>query len=104
MAADSIARAPGLFKFSRAMLSPSSSDLSSASGISHQVKPSRAVLLLWIFWGLLVLRVGIAVVRGESFQGDLALPALGLFVSSAVLGSRVYARIAQPKSTENAEG
>jgi len=52
-------------------------------------RTSRWVLLLFVLWSLLAIRIGFAVARGEPLADDLALPAVALFVSSALLGSRV---------------
>jgi hypothetical protein len=37
-------------------------------------------------------------VDGSTFQKDLGLPGLGLFVTSALIGSRIYARFAPERS------
>jgi hypothetical protein len=63
----------------------------SAPTSSDAPRRSRWFLLLLVLWSVLALRIGVAVVRGESFKDELALPALALFVTSAVLGSRIYA-------------
>jgi hypothetical protein len=54
---------------------------------------SRALIALWLFWGLLAVRVVVALVRHESFRDDLALPTLAFFVSTAVLGSRLWGKL-----------
>jgi hypothetical protein len=40
-------------------------------------------------WLLLAIRIGIAIVRGEPLNDQLSLPALALFISTAVLGSHI---------------
>jgi len=50
--------------------------------------------VLLVLWALLAARIGLALLRGEPLGGDLALPTLALFVSSTILGSRVYALVA----------
>jgi hypothetical protein len=45
----------------------------------------RPLLLLW---SLLALRIGLAIVRGESRDDGLALPVVALFVASVALGRR----------------
>jgi hypothetical protein len=53
-------------------------------------RTSRWVLLLVVLWSLLALRIGFAVARAEPLGDDLALPTVALFVSSALLGSRLW--------------
>jgi hypothetical protein len=64
----------------------------SSSTAQAVVRPrtSRWVLLLFVLWCLLALRIGFAVARGEPLGDDLALPTVALFVSSALLGSRLW--------------
>lgn len=59
---------------------------------STTVRPrtSRWFLLLFVLWSLLALRIGFAVARAERLGDDLALPTVALFVSSALLGSRLW--------------
>ena len=54
---------------------------------------SRWFLLLFVLWTLLAFRIGYAVVRRESLTHDLALAAVALFVSSALLGGRVWSTL-----------
>lgn len=64
--------------------------------VTSAPRRTRWFLLLLLLWSVLVFRIGVAIVRGEFVGGqplrdDLALPALALFITSALLGSRVYA-------------
>lgn len=53
---------------------------------------SRWSVILVALWVGLALLLTIAVYRGQSVRDELALPAIALFVVSAVLGSRLWAR------------
>jgi hypothetical protein len=50
-------------------------------------------VFLVVVWAALAVRIGHAMLRSESLKGDLALPTLALFVTSAILGSRVWSLI-----------
>ncbi len=63
---------------------------SSAAPAVVSPRASRWVLLLFLLWGLLAVRIGYAVARAEPLGDDLALPTVALFVSSALLGSRLW--------------
>jgi len=56
-------------------------------------RTSRWLVLLLVLWSLLALRIGFAVGRAEPLGDDLALPTLALFVSSALLGSRLWSML-----------
>lgn len=70
--------------------------MSSPTTLSPEApRTSRWFLLLLLLWSLLALRIGVAVVRAESLKDDLALPTVALFVTSALLCSRVFAKFQQ---------
>jgi hypothetical protein len=51
---------------------------------------SKWTAALTIAWGLLGLRIGYAILRGEPLGGDLSLPLIAFIFATAVLGSRVW--------------
>ena len=65
-----------------------------SSGPTHTGSPetsqkARWFLLLVTLWLFLAIRIGVAVVRGEPLNDQLSLPIVALFISTAVIGSRV---------------
>ena len=48
---------------------------------------SRWLILLFVFWTLLALRIGFAAYRHESVRDDLALPLVAFFCASALLAN-----------------
>jgi hypothetical protein len=62
----------------------------SSSTLVVSPRTSRWFVLLLVLWSLLALRIGFAVARAEPLGDDLALPTVALFVSSALLGSRLW--------------
>jgi hypothetical protein len=60
---------------------------------SHPEDPtkSRWSFILFFAWASLFAWVAFELLRGETFRDDgVALPALALLVTSAVIGSRIY--------------
>jgi len=58
-------------------------------------RASRWLPLLLLLWSVLALRIALAVVRGEPRANGLALPMVALFITSALLGGRVWRRFQQ---------
>jgi hypothetical protein len=56
-------------------------------------RPPRWFLILALLWLLLALRIGLALVRGETLRDELSLPTIALVVTTALLGNVVYAKI-----------
>ena len=54
----------------------------------------RWLLLLFVLWLFLALRIGVALLRHEPLNGDLALPTVALFCASALLGNWVWWKLA----------
>ncbi len=48
---------------------------------------SRWLLLLFVLWTLLAVRIGFAAYRHESVRDDLALPLVAFFCASALLAN-----------------
>lgn len=65
-------------------------------------RTSRWVLLLFHLWLLLAVRIGIAIARSEPLGDGLALPTVALFVSSALLGSRLWSMMMAGKGPPRA--
>lgn len=60
------------------------------------------VLALFGVWALLVVRIALAIIRNESINGDLSLPVVGLFVTTALVASRVWLHLQGAPSEESA--
>ena len=51
---------------------------------------SRWLVLLFVLWTFLAIRIGLAAVRHESLRDDLALPLVAFFCASALLANWVW--------------
>lgn len=58
--------------------------------MSLRTQAGRVSAVIFLLWLMLAGRVGVAIVRHESFSGDLALPVFALFVLSTLLVNRVW--------------
>jgi hypothetical protein len=56
----------------------------------HLAHSSRWTILLLVVWSLLAIRIGYALVRSEPFSGDLGVPLVAFFITTAVVGSRIW--------------
>jgi hypothetical protein len=61
-------------------------------------RPSRWTIVLLLVWIVLGVRIGFALVRRESFSGDLGIPLVAFIMATAVVGSRVFAWLRPAKS------
>jgi hypothetical protein len=63
---------------------------------------SKWSIVLGLVWGVLALRIGVAIARGESLRDDLSLPIVLLFVLTVVAGNRLWVALFRPKATVSA--
>ena len=71
---------------------------SPATTITNDKKSRWPIILLIAFWTLLTARLVLAFANGQSLKDDsVSLPTLGLFVITAILGSRFYSLLLSRK-------